>query len=652
MFWTGDNRVLLCWDSGQGPSWAYDPEGKLIKAKLIGETEVWRATRDSSVQAERLGTTNAEGFLDLTAQNGACYWYWFMERLEAGGLRQVGPTLGVEMPTRPADPRADVTPPSPPSDLTARMGAQGVTLRWLPASDDESGVLAYFIYTDNGAQPEHIVWLDSVDSDSDAVYDLFLDRTGTMKTGYVMRAIDAALNLSEPCGKADVVPTKGTDTCKPQEGDHTQPWYLFEPYEPVTPEGGGFYVFDLGNHTNVIRTLSEDGETALFFGTPDAGWAHVDGSGSSVRLNGAIGGCVDNDGALWFTDYSHAVHKLKDGVLEHIAGPAAPTSNLPGFVDGTGTAARFNYPRGICLAGDGNFYVAEEDNEAIRKVTPEGVVTTLAGSSRTSAIVTSVAGSPGTITTSQDHHYITGDHVYISNHLGATPDLNYPTNGHTGYLVVVTGPTTFTLQTYPGGLDVAVTVGGTGGSVERAYAAQRDGVGPAARFNGPYGIVWSEDDSCLYVGETARFAGTNPAVRKVLLDGTVTTVWQGTEMVYPEFIALGPDGLLYLTDFFGYAVFSLDAAAPLPAPVLVAGQREAWGYADGAALGEARFGYLAGIHVDGDGAIWVVDEGNYCIRKVAGGVVTTVAGQHGVSGYAEGVGSAAKFADPWALVPL
>jgi len=141
-------------------------------------------------------------------------------------------------------------------------------------------------------------------------------------------------------------------------------------------------------------------------------------------------------------------------------------------------------------------------------------------------------------------------------------------------------------------------------------------------------------------------------VRKVLLDGTVTTVWQGTEMVYPEFIALGPDGLLYLTDFFGYAVFSLDAAAPLPAPVLVAGQREAWGYADGAALGEARFGYLAGIHVDGDGAIWVVDEGNYCIRKVAGGVVTTVAGQHGVSGYAEGVGSAAKFADPWALVPL
>ena len=66
-------KVLLSWDTGQGPTWAVDPEGKEIKAKFLGTCEVWRCANavDSGGPAVKLGETEAEAFYDVTTPPGS-----------------------------------------------------------------------------------------------------------------------------------------------------------------------------------------------------------------------------------------------------------------------------------------------------------------------------------------------------------------------------------------------------------------------------------------------------------------------------------------------------------------------------------------------------------------------------------------------------
>ena len=81
-------------------------------------------------------------------------------------------------------------------------------------------------------------------------------------------------------------------------------------------------------------------------------------------------------GNLYVSDINHTIYKISPaGVISNFAGTALQS----GFTDGTGAAARFNYPFGLAVDSAGNVYVADTDNYAIRKITPDGVVTTLAG---------------------------------------------------------------------------------------------------------------------------------------------------------------------------------------------------------------------------------------------------------------------------------
>jgi sugar lactone lactonase YvrE len=133
------------------------------------------------------------------------------------------------------------------------------------------------------------------------------------------------------------------------------------------------YVADRNNVR--IRKVSLTGDVTTFAGGPVAGTA--DGTGANAQFNGPAGIATDAAGNLYVSD-------INSNNIRKITTAAAVTTmaglNPAGFVNGTGSAAKFNWPYGMAVDADNNVYVADASNHCIRKITPGGVVSTLAGS--------------------------------------------------------------------------------------------------------------------------------------------------------------------------------------------------------------------------------------------------------------------------------
>jgi sugar lactone lactonase YvrE len=139
---------------------------------------------------------------------------------------------------------------------------------------------------------------------------------------------------------------------------------------------GNVYVSSTGVSSNeVIRKITPAGAVSTLAGDPLAGPGFADGPAASARFNGAAGVAVDVAGNVYVADYNnHRIRKITPaGDVSTLAGSSA------GFADGTGGAAQFHGPWGLTIDGSGNLYVGELSNHRIRKVTPAGVVTTIAG---------------------------------------------------------------------------------------------------------------------------------------------------------------------------------------------------------------------------------------------------------------------------------
>ncbi|RZL66896.1 MAG: HYR domain-containing protein, partial [Rhodococcus sp. (in: high G+C Gram-positive bacteria)] len=151
----------------------------------------------------------------------------------------------------------------------------------------------------------------------------------------------------------------------------------------ATPQGvavdtaGIVYVADTLNH--VIRKISPTGEVSLLAGGPISGSA--DGSGVAAQFDSPYGLIVDPAGNVYVADTSnHNIRKITpEGVVTTVAGLAGAFGDL----DGTGTSARFFQPTGLALDSAGNLLVADYGNHRIRKIDlTTGAVITLAGSSQ------------------------------------------------------------------------------------------------------------------------------------------------------------------------------------------------------------------------------------------------------------------------------
>jgi hypothetical protein len=153
------------------------------------------------------------------------------------------------------------------------------------------------------------------------------------------------------------------------------------PSSVTADRGGNVYVADTSNHT--IRKVTPAGVVTTLAGLAGS-TGTTNGAGSTARFSYPSGAAVDSGGNVFVADAgNHSIRKVTSaGVVTTLAGLAGS----PGANNGTGSAARFDYPYGVAVDSGGNVYVADDYNHTVRKITPAGEVTTLAGQ----------AGSSGT----------------------------------------------------------------------------------------------------------------------------------------------------------------------------------------------------------------------------------------------------------------
>ena len=151
--------------------------------------------------------------------------------------------------------------------------------------------------------------------------------------------------------------------------------------------GGNVYVAEV----TIIQKISPTGVVTTLAGNAAAPPGSVDGTGTDALFSSPNGVAVDGAGNVYVA-YTFIIRKITPaGVVTTLAGSTSSAGN----VDGTGAAASFLLPNGVAVDGAGNVYVADSGDNTIRKITPAGVVTTLAGSVVTTPADTGPMGPVG-----------------------------------------------------------------------------------------------------------------------------------------------------------------------------------------------------------------------------------------------------------------
>jgi len=338
---------------------------------------------------------------------------------------------------------------------------------------------------------------------------------------------------------------------------------------------------------------------------------------TGVILSPASGAAQDFTNPLAYTVTAADTSTQAYSVTVTIAPPTVTTlagSFFAGSTNGIGTAAKFDNPMGVAVDSLLNVYVADKNNNLIRKISPSGDVTTLAGS-----------GAPGSANG-------TGTEASFSMVTGVAVDSSLN-------VYVVDTINNLIRKISPEG--VVTTLAGSGAQ------GSANGTGTEASFNWPYGVAV---DSSLNVYVADR---SNHIIRKISPAGVVTTLagsgtpgsanGTGTEASfnYPSGVAVDSSGNVYVADSYYELIRKISPAGVV---TTLAGSGTA-GSANGTGT-EASFLIPSGVAVDSSGNVYVADTGNQLIRKISpAGVVTTLAGS-GTQGSANGTGTEASFNYP------
>ena len=326
-------------------------------------------------------------------------------------------------------------------------------------------------------------------------------------------------------------------------------------------------------------------ELGTYAGTGEYG--ESDGTRRTAEFRTPTSVAVDSAGRIVVADTGNQlVRTITDGEVTTAAGLFLGFDDYgfpyPGFADGLASEAAFASPSGIAVDSRGRIIVADAGNHAIRAISPDGRVSTVAG--------TGILGLADGVAATAQFHSPLDVAVSRTGVIYVADTLNHVIRKiENGRVTTLNKPSERTAEIFPG---VVVATGD-----------YRDGALSEALFNEPSGIAIDAKGN-LYVADTG-----NQRIRYIDLQaGTVTTVAGGGELA---------DDALYVEG----------------------------GYADGKA-GDARFNAPRGIEVTPDGGLLIADSLNHVIRYLKDGVVTTVAGLPGESGKWDGVARTAPLSLP------
>ena len=402
--------------------------------------------------------------------------------------------------------------------------------------------------------------------------------------------------------------------------------------------------------------LAGDSATPKYRVETVAGSARIGDGGPALaaQFSTIQGVAIDRFGVLYIADTDHhRIRKVAGGLVTTVAG-----TGIAGFSGdgGSASAAQLNLPYGVAVDQTGNLYAADSGNQRVRRISPDGVITTVAGTGKRTSSPDGLAPTETSLLTPRNVAADAAGNIYIAEFEGhrirrLTPD---------GKITTIAG------------------TGVSGWSGDGALATR-------AQLSYPAGMAFDRAGA-LYIADSG-----NNAIRKIYADGSVGTVLGrtvATQLFTPLAVAVDPSGTVYAGDstfmvrafttagkWIAYAgtgapgfagdgssaasatLYSVNDLAsdqsgslfiadgvrvrrvdPQGAIVSVAGDGYIHPAGDGGAASDAQL-YLPGaVTIDYSGNLFVADTGTQRVRQVRDGVISTLAGN--------GVGSAAGLNNP------
>ncbi len=312
--------------------------------------------------------------------------------------------------------------------------------------------------------------------------------------------------------------------CSYNDGALATQAYLGNIYDVVAAPNGGFYIADTDYYR--VRYVNQNGIITTVAGNGSYGYSGDDVPATSTRLSSIRGLALGADGSLYIADTNnHRIRRVSpDGIITTVAG------NGTGGYDGDGalaTTARLSSPADVAVGPDGSLYIADTNNHRIRRVSPDGIITTVAGNG-----TAGYAGDNGSATGARLYSPY-GVQVGIDGALYIA-DLNNRRIRRVSSAGIIT------------------TIAGTG-----TYGYSGDG-GPAtnARFGSPVDLAVGADGS-IYVVDTdyhvVRRISTSGYISTLAGTGSASYTGDGgpatsANLYYPYGLGIAADGALYIAD--------------------------------------------------------------------------------------------------------
>ena len=335
--------------------------------------------------------------------------------------------------------------------------------------------------------------------------------------------------------QADVISTVAGNGTKGYSGDGgaATSAQLNFPFAVAIDNNSNLYIADHRNHR--IRKMTKDGVISTVAGTGTAGYSGDDVMAIDTQLYHPVRVAVDNSGNLYIAEYyNHRIRKVsKNGMISTVAGNGTQGYSGDG---GLAAKAQLNYPAGITTDSSGNLYIADAMNYRIRKVTTDGMINTVVG--------TGTAG-------------------------------------------------------YSGDGDAATS----------------------AQLNYPYGITIEPNNGNLYIADAMNFR-----IRKVTTDGVISTVANTgtqansnddiptvTQFNYPTDVAVDNSGNLYIAYYANHYIRKMTPDGVIST---IAGTGTAGYSGDGEDATSAKLNEPISVAIDSSGNLYIADTINHRIRQI------------------------------------